>query len=360
MSASGIVLCQSPLVHSSDGASTEAPHTSTFPSFYPLCHTFTVQDIKDGSFHTAKEEYFKIFDCTKEIFSPRNLAGPDINPYAMDVGKCLVYSGRNRWSNILPYDKNRVDFAGGSYINASHIELAGKHYIACQAPIVGRTFEHHWRMIWEQESNVIVMLTKFIEDNRQKAEPYWPEKVDETMKFEDIQVTLIAHEKVILEIPQSHEPEEIRPALDQDTTEYEEDGEVIYLTYEPCVQKRTLKLTNLRDGTEREVTHFHYEGWPDHGTSTPEEFNALLNTVEGIKLTGPLVVHCSAGVGRAGTFIATDSLRQDIKKIKLGQLDDKIAVMQRVMELRHQRYESVQTTAQYVLIYQTLQTYLKS
>lgn len=320
------------------------PPVALYSTYYDLASTYSCKELRNRLTGNPMEEFLQIKRITCQVLA--DTARPGVaSPYTMFEG--MFCKRFNRYSDVVPYDRNFVKILGERYINASHIEAVGKHYIACQAPVLEsakteNTMGHHWQMIWEQKSNVIVMLTKFIEGVVEKAVRYWPETVGETSQFDDVLVTLTAQETVMLS-PEANEGE-------ASSSESSSLGRV---------QKSTLTIKHLREAGERVVTHFHFEDWPDNQKTSPAVLNALIEKTEEIELSGPLVVHCSAGIGRAGTYIALDSLLREIRSIQRDGLDDRISVMRRVLELRHQRDGSVFTSAQYRLLYESLSLALR-
>uniref|UniRef100_A0A671NSL5 Receptor-type tyrosine-protein phosphatase S n=1 Tax=Sinocyclocheilus anshuiensis TaxID=1608454 RepID=A0A671NSL5_9TELE len=196
-----------------------------------------------------------------------------------------VNKPKNRYANVIAYDHSRVllsaidGIPGSDYINANYIDGYRKQnaYIATQGALP-ETFGDFWRMIWEQRSSNIVMMTKLEERSRVKCDQYWPNRATETYGL--IQVTLL------------------------DTVEL--------ATY--CV--RTFALYKNGSSEKREVRQFQFTAWPDHGVPEhPTPFLAFLRRVKSCNPpdAGPMVVHCSAGVGRTGCFIVIDAMLERIK-----------------------------------------------
>jgi len=239
---------------------------------------------------------------------------------------------KNRYSNILAMEPTRVrlqtyrDFyLDTDYINANYIngEIPGSEraYISCQAPLPN-TLLHFWLMIWENNSAVIVMLTRLVERDRQKAILYWPEAVGDSKRFGGIVVT---HRKS--------------------------------KTINPYLEMRTFEVE--RDGMKRQIVQFHYTEWPDFGipasTSTIRDLVCWMDlyrmkgTMAG--LNGPVITHCSAGVGRTGTFLAVHIC---MEKMKFFNSLDQVNIPRTVLLLRQSRTGMVQTPEQYHYIYQVL------
>ncbi|XP_067950911.1 receptor-type tyrosine-protein phosphatase H-like isoform X1 [Watersipora subatra] len=232
-------------------------------------------------------------------------------------------TSKNRWVDILPFDHSRVKLLpadeeeGSDYINANYMPgySSKREYIATQGPLPG-TIDHFWRMIWEQNVSMVVMLTQCIERGRRKCEPYWPENMEEAAIYGDLVVT--------------KRSESILP-------EY------------------TIRIFDIQMATrKRPCIMFHFTHWPDFGC--PETCDSLLKFITDIRMhftketgrCGPIVVHCSAGVGRTGTYIAVDRLLQHI------QDHDEIDIFNLVLEMRNYRCRMVQTEDQYIYIHDCL------
>ncbi|XP_037116509.1 receptor-type tyrosine-protein phosphatase delta-like isoform X12 [Syngnathus acus] len=232
-----------------------------------------------------------------------------------------VNKPKNRYANVIAYDHSRVllcaidGIPGSDYINANYVDGYRKQnaYIATQGALP-ETFGEFWRMVWEQRSAIVVMMTKLEERSRVKCDQYWPSRATETYGL--IQVTLL------------------------DTVEL--------ATY--CV--RTFALFKNGSSEKREVRQFQFTAWPDHGVPEhPTPFLAFLRRVKGCNPpdAGPMVVHCSAGVGRTGCFIVIDAMLERIKHEKTVDIYGHVTLM------RAQRNYMVQTEDQYVFIHDALQ-----
>ncbi|KAL4229961.1 hypothetical protein ACF0H5_010352 [Mactra antiquata] len=231
----------------------------------------------------------------------------------------LVDKKKNRYKGILPYDKSRVVLStienkqNSDYINATYIQ--GHHqenaYIATQGPVT-ETVDDFWRMIWEKDIEMIVMLTNLVEGAKVKCVEYWGEQ-NTTVTHGDISVYT--------------EPENV----------YAE------------VTVRTFKVYHKNDNEhQRIVTQLHYRLWPDKGV--PNEAFGLVQFLHTVREIDPnkahaWLVHCSAGVGRTGTFIAMDILYDEGND--LGSID----IYSCVQKLRDQRVNMVQTKEQYILLH---------
>ncbi|XP_053228590.1 receptor-type tyrosine-protein phosphatase S isoform X2 [Podarcis raffonei] len=231
-----------------------------------------------------------------------------------------VNKPKNRYANVIAYDHSRVillpieGIVGSDYINANYIDGYRKQnaYIATQGPLP-ETFGDFWRMVWEQRSATVVMMTKLEEKSRIKCDQYWPGRGTDTYGM--IQVTLL------------------------DTIEL--------ATF--CV--RTFSLHKNGSSEKREVRQFQFTAWPDHGVPEyPTPFLAFLRRVKTCNPpdAGPIVVHCSAGVGRTGCFIVIDAMLERIKHEKTVDIYGHVTLM------RSQRNYMVQTEDQYSFIHDSL------
>ncbi|NXP21897.1 PTPRJ phosphatase, partial [Scytalopus superciliaris] len=235
--------------------------------------------------------------------------------------------GKNRYNNVLPYDISRVKLSNessgtGDYINANYMPgyNSRKAFIAAQGPLPN-TVEDFWQMIWEKNIYSIVMLTKCVEQARTKCEQYWPDKQSKT--YGDIMVT-IASEIVLPE----------------------------WTIREFTVEKSDTPESHT-------VCQFHFTSWPDHGV--PETTDLLINFRHLVYqynrrnlIDSPTLVHCSAGVGRTGTFIAIDRLIQQM------EMENTVDVYGVVYDLRMHRPLMVQTEDQYVFLNQCVMDIIRS
>ncbi|XP_025021579.1 receptor-type tyrosine-protein phosphatase epsilon isoform X2 [Python bivittatus] len=232
---------------------------------------------------------------------------------------------KNRYPNILPYDHSRVILTQidgiqcSDYINASYIDgyKEKNKFIAAQGPKQD-TVNDFWRMIWEQKSATIVMLTNVKERKEDKCFQYWPDQGCWT--YGNIRVSV--EDCIVL---------------------------VDYTIRKFCIQP-------VADGCKapRLVTQLHFTSWPDFGVPfTPIGMLKFLKKVKALNPAhaGPIMVHCSAGVGRTGTFIVIDAM------IDMMHAEQKVDVFEFVARIRSQRPQMVQTDMQYSFIYQALLEY---
>ncbi|XP_071262636.1 receptor-type tyrosine-protein phosphatase F-like isoform X4 [Salvelinus alpinus] len=231
-----------------------------------------------------------------------------------------VNKPKNRYANVIAYDHSRVILTsidgvpGSDYINANYIDGYRKQndYIATQGPLP-ETLSDFWRMVWEQRTNTIVMMTRLEEKSRVKCDQYWPSRGTETYGM--IQVTML------------------------DTVEL--------ATY----SVRTFTLYKNGSSEKREVRQFQFMAWPDHGVPEyPTPTLAFLRRVKACNPTdaGPMVVHCSAGVGRTGCFIVIEAMLERMKHEKSVDIYGHVTCM------RAQRNYMVQTEDQYIFIHEAL------
>uniref|UniRef100_A0A4X1SNY8 Receptor-type tyrosine-protein phosphatase C n=1 Tax=Sus scrofa TaxID=9823 RepID=A0A4X1SNY8_PIG len=230
---------------------------------------------------------------------------------------------KNRYVDILPYDYNRVELsdingdAGSNYINASYIDFVFVYLLGPR----DETIDDFWRMIWEQKATVIVMVTRCEEGNKNKCAEYWPSMEEGSHAYGDVIVEVNEHKRC---------PDYI-------------------------IQKLTITNVSLKEKVNgRAVTHIQFTSWPDHGV--PEDPHLLLKLRRRVNafsnfFSGPIVVHCSAGVGRTGTYIGIDAMLEGL------EAENKVDVYGYVVKLRRQRCLMVQVEAQYILIHQALVEY---
>uniref|UniRef100_A0A3Q2DRQ3 Protein tyrosine phosphatase receptor type Q n=1 Tax=Cyprinodon variegatus TaxID=28743 RepID=A0A3Q2DRQ3_CYPVA len=225
---------------------------------------------------------------------------------------------KNRFLNIKPYNNNRVKLlsepgmAGSDYVNASFVSgyLCPNEFIATQGPLPS-TVADFWRMIWETGTRTVAMLTQCYEKGRIRCHKYWPEDNKPMTVFSDILISKVS--------------EEVLPDWTVRTLKVEKHGHYIL------------------------VKHFNYTSWPEHGV--PESCSTLIKFVKAVRAhrhdNSTIVVHCSAGVGRTGVFIALDHLIQHIRD------HDFVDIYGLVAELRSERMCMVQNLAQYIFLHQS-------
>ncbi|KAF1757905.1 hypothetical protein GCK72_014362 [Caenorhabditis remanei] len=231
---------------------------------------------------------------------------------------------KNRYNNIGAMEATRIRLnspTGNDYINANYVDSCNERnaYIATQAPLPS-TFSDFWSMIWQERSNVIVCITNMVEDGKRKCDQYWPSTQDSPQTFGNYQVTLIS------ESTNSHFSHRI---LD-------------------------LKIAKSVPAAERKIHQLHFMGWPDHGV--PSSVFPLLNFIHyasDIHSTGPVVVHCSAGVGRSGSYILVDSMRRHLISFR------RLNVQGHLTHMRRQRAKLVQTLEQYIFCHEAIRQLIR-
>ncbi|XP_078495891.1 receptor-type tyrosine-protein phosphatase gamma-like [Ciona intestinalis] len=254
-----------------------------------------------------------------------------------DASILVENTEKNRYTNIVAYDHTRVLLQvnrnrhrnlhrGADYINANYVSsyTSNRAYIACQGPLPN-TFNDFWRMVWENNTSTIIMITNLVEKGRRKCDQYWPQEGRE--QYKHIVVTLKSTE--------------------------------VFANY--TVRSFTLKNNKLSRrngrGGERRVMQFHYTQWPDHGT--PEYLLPVLSFIRKSSTSnpphaGPIVIHCSAGVGRTGTYIVIHSM------MEMLQATGYVNVREFLQQIRLQRNHLVQTEDQYVFVHDAILEHITS
>ncbi|XP_043371428.1 receptor-type tyrosine-protein phosphatase delta isoform X2 [Dermochelys coriacea] len=235
---------------------------------------------------------------------------------------------KNRLVNIMPYESTRVclqpirGVEGSDYINASFIDgyRQQKAYIATQGPLA-ETTEDFWRMLWEHNSTIVVMLTKLREMGREKCHQYWP--AERSARYQYFVVDPMAEYNM------------------------------------PQYILREFKVTDARDGQSRTVRQFQFTDWPEQGVPKSGEgfidfIGQVHKTKEQFGQDGPISVHCSAGVGRTGVFITLSIVLERMR------YEGVVDIFQTVKMLRTQRPAMVQTEDQYQFGYRAALEYLGS
>ncbi|ESO06781.1 hypothetical protein HELRODRAFT_98742 [Helobdella robusta] len=258
--------------------------------------------------------------CDGVLFSQEYESIDPGQQFTWETSSLDCNKSKNRYANVIAYDHSRVVLpmldgrVGSDYINANFIDGYRKSnaYIATQGPLP-ETFGDFWRMVWDERVTIIVMMTKLEERGRVKCDQYWPNRGTEV--YACVHVTLV------------------------DVVEL-----AIYTL-------RTFLITKSGHPDRVEVRQFQFTAWPDHGV--PEHPTALLMFMRRVKSyqtpeAGPIVVHCSAGVGRTGAFIVVDAM------LERARFEKTIDVYGHVTCMRAQRNYMVQTEDQYVFVHDAI------
>eukprot|EP01135_Chromosphaera_perkinsii_P007859 Nk52_evm51s1020 gene=Nk52_evmTU51s1020 len=251
----------------------------------------------------------------------------------LKLARTSVSSHRNRYSDVLPYEHTIVKLQGENvrgekqpYINANRITAVdcNRCYISTQGPLEN-TIGDFWQMIWEQKCEAIVMTTNIHERGFIKCEKYWPNE-GSSQKSWFLKVTNAKETKTTYGV------------------------------------KRRFELEHSKTGEKRTATHFHFCNWPDYGVP---EANAYTDYIVDIKKSAPnsgssvspMLVHCSAGIGRSGTFITINIC---LSLIAIGKCSKKyLNIPQIVLDLRRQRLGMIQTPEQFRFVYLALMAGIK-
>jgi len=255
-----------------------------------------------------KEEYSNLVNCTDNDSEHEK----------------YLYKGNSkldRYSDIKPYNHNRIEInSKNKYINASPINIINqKYFILTQGP-KKETIEDFWTMVDENECKVIVMLCNKKEDGRKKCEKYWAKKIE--MK------------NYIISVSRKNKNDDFKI--------------------------REIKLINLSSKIEKTIIQIHFIDWPDHGVPDNqygkifETFIKMIELVDKYKGNHPAVIHCSAGVGRSGTFTSMYYLKKEIEdQIKDSKAKEvKFSIFNLVRKIKEMRLYSVQSYFQYQFIYE--------
>ncbi|XP_056019827.1 receptor-type tyrosine-protein phosphatase epsilon-like [Ostrea edulis] len=278
--------------------------------------TNTKLDISVADFDTA---IFLLSENQNAKFKEEYMTIPRGELHPCNEGKKQENVAKNRYTTIFPYDHSRVVLETSpkesDYINANYIEdvQGQKSYIATQGP-KSKTIVDFWKMVWQEDISVILCLTNLKEGNKNKCAQYWPNSSDKIKKGN----ISIRNQK-----------------------------ENVYADY----VIRHFRLQNSADKVERDVCMFHYMQWPDHGVPEPLALVVFHRHVLKTSVEHPgkyTLVHCSAGIGRTGTYIALDALN------KRGEITGKVNIRQYVETMRNSRANMIQGDDQYRVVYLAL------
>ncbi|XP_057296521.1 receptor-type tyrosine-protein phosphatase F-like [Hydractinia symbiolongicarpus] len=281
-----------------------------------------VKDMHANSDYLFSEEYASL--------------GPNRPDRTFHSAHAAENTSKNRYRDIAAYDQTRVRLMsldgvpGSNYINANFVD--GYHktsaYIATQAPL-NHTISDFWRMVWENNSRIIVMLTNLVERGRIKCDQYWPS--ERFASYKGFDVTL------------------------ESTQQY-----ATYVVREFSVVKKAITLPSgllTSEGEPRTIWQYHYTEWPDFGV--PRERTSILSFILRTRehaddSPAPPILHCSAGVGRTGTFAVLDA--------QMRRLDHRqdIEIYNFLKNIRQQRSYLVQQECQYIFIHDVLLDYARA
>ncbi|XP_052765396.1 receptor-type tyrosine-protein phosphatase epsilon-like isoform X1 [Mya arenaria] len=242
-----------------------------------------------------------------------------VKPYEVSQTKLNMH--RNRYKGIYPYDDTRVLVRGGDtdYINASYIDGFRKRnaYIATLGPMAKQLGDYgqFWRMVWQQKVEKIVMLTNLVESLKTKCEQYWPDHGQRKL-YGDIEVVCKVNKM-----------------------------------YADFIWRQLTISKGKKNSEERNLHHLQFTAWPDK--DIPDNVTSIIQFRQKVNalpstFVGPVIVHCSAGVGRTGTYIALDILTNE------GEAEGAIDIPGCVLNMRQNRPSMIQTLSQYKYLHEAL------
>ncbi|XP_075777721.1 tyrosine-protein phosphatase non-receptor type 3 isoform X2 [Pelodiscus sinensis] len=234
---------------------------------------------------------------------------------AVTCAKTAQNMDKNRYKDVLPYDATRIILQGNEdYINANYVNMeipsAGivNKYIATQGPLP-HTCAHFWQVVWDHRLSLIIMLTTLTERGRTKCHQYWPDPPD-VMEYGNFRIKCQS-----------------------------EDCTIAYVF-------REMVITNIETKEEHTITHLQYVSWPDHGV--PDDSRDFLEFVTYMRPkrveNEPVLVHCSAGIGRTGVLVTMETAMCLIEK------NQPVYPLDIVRKMRDQRAMMVQTSTQYKFV----------
>uniref|UniRef100_A0A8C4KQA4 protein-tyrosine-phosphatase n=1 Tax=Dromaius novaehollandiae TaxID=8790 RepID=A0A8C4KQA4_DRONO len=292
---------------------------STLHAEDPLSITF----MDSHNFSPRYENHSATAESSRLLDVPRYLCEGTESPYqtgqlhpAIRVADLLQHINLMKTSDSYGFKEEYEpveDDPSSDYINANYIDVSGLYsFLFHFASPVHETVYDFWRMIWQEQSACVVMVTNLVEVGRVKCYKYWP---DDTEVYGDFKVTCV----------------EMEPLAE-------------YVV-------RTFTLGRRGYNEIREVKQFHFTGWPDHGV--PYNATGLLSFIRRVKLSnppsaGPIVVHCSAGAGRTGCYIVIDIM------LDMAEREGVVDIYNCVKALRSRRINMVQTEEQYIFIHDAI------
>ncbi|XP_076010854.1 tyrosine-protein phosphatase non-receptor type 6 isoform X2 [Genypterus blacodes] len=286
---------------------------------------------KEGEGEKSKAGFWEEFDALQKLEAK--------SKKGREEGQRPENKSKNRYKNILPFNDTRVrlqnadpNVVGSDYINGNHVRNIlfeprdRKSYIATQG-CLATTVNDFWQMVWQENTRVIVMTTREVEKGRNKCVPYWPCEQTKNKKMGSYEVTHVTEREAI-------------------------DYKVRVLEIAPVDQPKM----------SRTIWHYQYMSWPDHGV--PQEPGGVLSFLSEVNTKQaefpggwPMIIHCSAGIGRTGTIVVIDMILENIET--LGQ-DCDIDVPKYIQMVREQRSGMVQTEAQYKFIYLAVSEHIQA
>ncbi|CAI2350241.1 unnamed protein product [Caenorhabditis sp. 36 PRJEB53466] len=225
---------------------------------------------------------------------------------------------KNRYKDVYCIDETRVvltwpEDAAHDYVHANWVKINGLNKFICTQGPTEKTIDDFYRLMWQEKAPCVVMLCNIMELGKKKCEQYWPEPIDSAMSLMDGKLTV----KVV------EAPKEV----------------------EQNIMLMKIQLTDDKAATHT-FEHWQWKAWPDRGV--PEIPMAVFRLIARLKTASPIVVHCSAGIGRTGSIVGLE--------IALGKFTagEKVVLKEIVKEIRSQRHGSVQTDAQYLFMHRVL------
>ncbi|XP_059477251.1 uncharacterized protein LOC132197748 [Neocloeon triangulifer] len=267
-------------------------------------------DVQSSVIFVAGFSEFLEQACKSDLLKQQHNKFPRGQMKPWEVGKSRENKSKNRYGNLAAYDETRVKLTfqtgsdQGDYINANFIDgyKKDKAYIATQGP-KPNTLVDFWRMVWQEQVSLIVMVANLVETGKTKCEKYWPDE-RQVVCVEGLQVLSIKEE----------------------------------LTPDYIV--RTLQIMNKDQN--RQVVQMHYTQWPDHGVPMyAQSLASFCEKILEIQTETPIVVHCSAGVGRTGTIILIDMC------LKMARAEGSFNAFEALGNIRSQRANMVDNEVQY-------------
>lgn len=278
----------------------------------------------------VRQEYldqYRVFEEQNKTQGTGELPGPYALLAVEQKNEC-----RNRYDNVFPYQQNIFKFLDPSrYFNASCV-LQGRA-ICCQGPL-DNEHEHFWKMVWESKTTAVIMLTDLVEKRYLKCSWYLPSGKDETLPSNNE----LSQEEVII-VSQLDGPPQPSRESPRGFTE---------------IAERRIELEYK--GEKRVVIHYHFRGWGDFKAAPEVLLAKLVLTVweKHFSLGELIIAHCSAGIGRSGSFLAILETFSQIKKMPVLTADLVMNVVKQLRSLENGREGMVQSVDQYGLIFKTI------